>query len=490
MLLALVARLILAPLYTAPPGESYSIQPHDYPKYMATAATILEGRILYEDITHNDSPTPYGPLLALSWAGWIKVFGKDYTLFKIPSIIYDVLTVVLIFFITKSLFNQSVARYTMLFYAFSFIPLLMSGADGSDENPLMFFLLLSVYLLVKSNPQIKLSAFFLGIALLFKLVLGIVFIPLIVYYLLQKRTIRQAFTYLGITLLIISLVTFPFFLKAGANVFIQLSFGAVSNVNGTTLLSAIKMIVNYFTLGMASTYDYNPVVQIFAYPVVILSVLGGVLYVVKFGLKDKRIELVRNIFIFILLFTVFGNFGNTHIFIWLIPYIIILLAYKQHKLNTFKLSKLEIFGFVLLFVSTILYATLYKETKIPEYSLLEQFLLLLSVGFATLGTYFSLNKIKLRIAWTLSTFSWAWWLTNHAKLLMLIGQIIPIFRNPLWAYGVQDFSSVVLITISSLYILFSLHKIETKYVSENLIELLRIIYREIFSVILMVRSKF
>src|SRR3989338_7924305 len=90
VILAIVARLALAPLYVSLPGEAYSIIPHDFPKYMATAQSVLNGTLYITDthIGHN-SASPYGPLLALSWAGWLKTFGQDYTLFKIPSIIYD-----------------------------------------------------------------------------------------------------------------------------------------------------------------------------------------------------------------------------------------------------------------------------------------------------------------------------------------------------------------------------------------------------------------
>ncbi|TAL48120.1 hypothetical protein EPN87_01260 [archaeon] len=463
VLLALVARFVLAPLYVSPPGQGYSIVPHDFPKYVATANTILENRVLYIDKTHTgNSPTPYGPLLVLSWVSWIKVFGDDYTLLKIPSIFYDALTIVLIFYISKSLFNLQTAKYASLFYAFSFILLLMSGADGSDENPLMFFLLLSVYFLVRSKPNIKLSALFLGIALLFKLSLGVVFMPVIIYHLLQQKKLKQSLTYIGITLLTISIITLPFFLKAGTNVLVQLSFVTNLPITGTTFLSAVKMVVNYFTLGMASTYEDNLQVQMLAKPITILSIICGTLYILKFGLKDKRIELVRNIFILLLLFTIFSSVGEWHIFVWLVPYMIILLAYNQPKLSKFNLSKLEILGYGFVIASTVIYAALYRETKIPEYSFLEQSLVIASVVMASVGTYLSLIKTKLRAMWTFSMFSWALWLTNHTKMLMVFGSVIPLFRSPLWSYGIQDFSSVVLITISSIMLFVSVHKATQK----------------------------
>ena len=451
VILAFVARLALAPLYISLPGEAYSIIPHDFPKYMATAQSVLNGTLYITDthIGHN-SASPYGPLLALSWAGWLKTFGQDYTLFKIPSIIYDTLSVVVVFYLAKSLSNIQTAKYASILYAFSFMPLIISGAEGAGDSVLIFFLLLATYFLLKTNPNIKLSSLFLGIALLVKFVVGVVFIPLILYYFWRQKNIRQGFVYLAIILLTVSLVTFPFFLSAGTNVFSQVIFPASVGISGTTLLSAIKMVVNYFTFGMSNTYNDNQVIQQFASPLIALSLIGSIIYIVRFGLEEKKIEFIRNVFVMILMVNIFGNVGYHHIFVWLIPYIIILLVYKRK----FKFSPLVALGLVFVVSSTMIYSAFYRETKIPEYTILEQSFLLSSVLLSIIGTYLSLRDIP----WTLSTFAWALWLTNHAKLLMVLSPVLHIFSSPLWAYGIQDFSSVVFVVLTNFLLFFSIHR--------------------------------
>ena len=451
IILAFVARIALAPLYISLPGEAYQIIPHDFPKYMATAESVLNGT-LYITKTHigNDSPSPYGPLLALSWAGWLKVFGQDYTLFKIPSIIYDTLSVVVIFYLVKSLFNIPTAKYASLLYAFSFMPLIISGAEGAGDSPLIFFLLLATYFLLKAKPNIKLSSLFLGIGLLVKFVVGTVFIPLILYYFWRQKNIRQGLVYLTITLLTVSLVTFPFFLRAGTNVFAQVIFPSNVGLSGTTLLSAVEMVVNYFTLGMANTYKDNPFIQQFTLPLIALSLIGGTIYIVRFQLKDKKLEFIRNIFVMILMINIFGSIGYHHIFVWLVPFIIILLVSNKK----FKFSLLMALGLIFVVSSTIIYSAFYRETKIPEYTMLEQSALLSTVLLSAVGTYLSFRNIP----WTLSTFAWALWLTNHAKLLMVLSPVLHIFSSHLWAYGIQDFFSVVLVILTNFLLFFFIHK--------------------------------
>jgi hypothetical protein len=335
--------------------------------------------------------------------------------------------------------------------------MIVSGAEGAGDAPVIFFLLLSVYLLLKSKPNIKSSSVFLGIGLLFKLVLGAAFIPLILYYFWQQKNLKQGLIYLIITVLTVSIVTLPFFIQGGTNIFSQLAYPLNPGISGTTLLSAVKMVVNYSALGMASTYNYNPIVQQFAFPLLTLSLISGVIYIIKFNMKDKKIEFVRNVFIIILLVSIFGNLGYHHIFVWLVPYGIILFLFCQ-SLKKFNLSPLLTVGLIIVVFSTLLYAAFYRESKIPEYNMLEQSLLLLSVVLVTLGTYLLFSKLSFAIPWAFSTFAWALWLTNHSKLPMLLGSFIPIFRNPIWAYGVQDFSSVVLITISGVLLLVFLHR--------------------------------
>lgn len=458
LILAFSSRMIIAPLYISLPGEAYSIVPHDFVHYVDDAKVILEGKTLYVEPTHNDRPAPYGPVFLLMVAGIIKFFGGNYLVLKLPAVLSDIGIIVVLFYLTRNLFGSVAARYAAIFYGFSLIPLLISGADATADLPLVFFLILSVFFLTKKSPNILLSAVSLGLSAGFKAPLSVIFLPIIAYFFFQTKQYKSIFLYLVVLSVIVFAINFPFFVKAGTNIIIQITYGLQDPIGGTSFESLMNILVNYFIYGVDErTRLSNPVIALISFPILLLASLATLIYILKFSLKDKRIELIRNVVFIILVLATFVKASHWHIFFWSMPFIFILIFYNQ-RMRKFSFSNSELFGVLLLVTSSIVYATLYRWTKIPEYTSLEQFLLFTSIFLSAFGVLFMLAKTNFRYFWSFSTFSWHLWLTDHAKLFMLLGFIIPVLKNPAVSFGAQHFLSIALVVASTLLILLFLHK--------------------------------
>lgn len=461
LILAFSIRMILAPLYISLPGEAYSVVPHDFVHYVDDAKAILEGKILYIAPTHTDGrPAPYGPLFMLVMAGIIKFFGENYLILKIPAILADVGIIVVLFYLTKNLFGSTIARYATIFYAFSLIPLLISGVDATSDLPLVFFLITSIFCLTKKNPNIILSAIFLGLSAGFKAPLFLIFLPMTIYYFIRTKQSRNIFLFASIALLTVVLMNLPFFIKAGTNIFIQIIYGLQDPIGGTSIQSVTNIFVNYFIYGVDErTRLPNPVISQFSFPLLFTASLLAFMYIVKFSLEDKSVELIRNVVLIMIVLTVFVRMSHWHIFYWSVPFIFVLIFYAKQRIKEFQISNVEIIGILLLVISSIAYAGLYRWTKIPEYTLLEQTTLFASIFLSTFGTFLMMVKNNFKKLWSFSTFGWHLWLTDHAKLFMVIGLVVPILKSPAIAFGTQHFISLTLVVFSNLLLLLFLHKL-------------------------------
>jgi hypothetical protein len=86
--LSLITRLAIAPFHVT------SNLPIDFPHYIDSGRTLLEGKILYVDYGHQWGPLNKGPLFAVIIAIWIGIFGESFALLKIPAILFDSFTVI------------------------------------------------------------------------------------------------------------------------------------------------------------------------------------------------------------------------------------------------------------------------------------------------------------------------------------------------------------------------------------------------------------
>lgn len=461
LILAFAARMILAPLYISLPGEAYSTIPHDFTHYVDDAKAVLEGKILYVEGTHSGGkPTPYGPLFILIVAGILKIFGENYLILKMPAILFDMGIIVVVFHMARNLFGQAIARYATIFYAFSLISLLISGADATADLPVVFFIMASLFYMTKKNPDIFLSAIFLALSTGFKAPPALIAWPLIGYYFLRTNEFKRFLPFTAVFIAAVIAMNLPFIIEAGANVLIQITYGLQDPIGGTSVQSVANILVNYFIYGIdEKTRLPNPVISTLAFPILLAAGTLTSAYILKFGLEDKRVELIRNYALVIIVLATFVRMSHWHIFFWGVPFILMLAFREKRDAKPFAISGVMMGGIALIMASSIIYASLYRWTKIPEYSFVEQTSLIISIITAAAGTFLMMGRNSLKRPWTFSTFSWNLWLTDHAKPFMIFGTMLPSLGIPTIAFGVQHFVSIVFVVVSNLLLLFFVHKI-------------------------------
>lgn len=447
-ILSLVARLAIAPIYVDPPSH-----PHDFVHYLDAARTLLQGKNPYVDYSPEVGPSPYGPLFNVLMATWIGIFGENYTLLKFPSILVDALSVVFVFYIVRNLMNAEAAKYASVVYSFSYVAIASSALEGDDDNFFIIFLLISLWYVIKSKPNLRFSAIFLGISAGFKFIPLVLFLPPVIYYILQKKGIRDVLMYVSIFAASFSIINLPFFITAGSKIFYPYSLGASIPMLGLSIPAILNMLLNYFTLeDWTQTLNVqNPFLDRLGTPITIVVFLLAGLYALKYKIENKEKELVRNIVLLTIATFLFAR--ATYEIIWIVPFAIILFSVKYEE--KFKISTHEISGIILVFLSLIIFSYIYRWRI--EYSMLQRLLLTISLFMSFFGTYLTFIKSKFKLSWSFAVFSYAAYRTIHADLLMLLSTAIPMFRDYRMAWGAYAFGVAILFVCSMLFLFYEIH---------------------------------
>lgn len=456
--LSFFVRIVLAPLYVNPPHI-----PHDFFAYLGAGNTILTGGTLYVDLV-TSLPSQYGPLFAVTMASWIAVFGESYTLLKVPSVIFDLFTILLIYHIVKDLKGVDTAKYVSIFYSFSYIALWSSGAMGNDDSMFMVFMILALYFILKNANNVSnilFSAISLGLAVGYKLI-PIIMLPPVIYYLYQCQSKKYQNILLYIVTIIATLfiILLPFYLKAGLNVlFPYIQMGIVMTVDGMSLLHLIKMFSYYLIYRAEIPYITYQFPDWIATPFTLIGFTLVSLYILKFRLKDKKQELIRNIFLFIFAGLVFSKFFYAPYILWLLPFVLIITSYVDSKalLEKFSLSLYEVVGIVLVIFCTIVHAALYRW--FIDYSALERFLILTGTLIAPLGTYLTLIKTDIKVSWSLVMFAAVAFSKINTRVLFLFSSIIPSLGIGRLAWGYEYFGEIILMLIAMFFLFVKVHNI-------------------------------
>ena len=169
------------------------------------------------------TPWAYGGIF---WTGkaplimWLtslayQVFGVNNFASRIWIPVFGTLSLVLVFYLGKKLYNSYVGFLSALVLG-TFTTFYVFARHAMTDVPLVFFILGSIYFLLlsenkeKTNRYAALSGLFLGLALMTKLIAALL-IPLVIviYLILTKRSIRFLFTkrftlFWGVGLLIFS----------------------------------------------------------------------------------------------------------------------------------------------------------------------------------------------------------------------------------------------------------------------------------------------
>jgi len=466
--LSFFVRIVLVPLYVDPPDI-----PHDFYAYLDAGNTILKGGTLYVDLTSSGQPSKYGPLFALTMASWFAVFGESYTLMKIPSILFDLSTVIVIYYILKNLKGIVAAKYASIFYSFSYISLWSAGALGNDDSMFMFFMILAIYLVIKdvnSMSNIIFSSISLGLALGYKLTPIIILLP-IIYLLYQCKKYKNIFLYIAGVISTIAIILFPFYLKAGFNVLFPYNIGKMMPVDGMSLLHLIKMLSYYLIYHAEIPYNTYQFPEWISTPFTLIGFTLVSLYILKFRLKNKDLELFRNIILFIFVGLIFSKtFYGLYVF-WLLPFVLLLAAYTidTDSLKNFSLSLYEIAGIILIISSTIIHAALYRWWI--DYTTLERSLILIGTLIVPIGTYLTMIKtdFKIRISWSFVMFVAVAFTKINTRVLLLFGSIIPSIAIERLAWGYEYFAEIVLMLLAMLLLFRTVHIITQRtYLIQNL----------------------
>lgn len=169
-------------------------------QYHARAAlTILNGRRLYVDV-----PFTYPPLYPYTEALSIALLGDTQLGWKTVSQIYDFGSIAMIWLIARKSFGSRKGFLSALVYGLSPLPLIASSRYVSFDSTACFWMLISIFFLLKQREVP--SALALGIGTAYKYFPIVLLIPAITY--LPRN--RSKLSYLIVTVATTALIQVPF----------------------------------------------------------------------------------------------------------------------------------------------------------------------------------------------------------------------------------------------------------------------------------------
>ncbi len=344
--------------------------------------------------------------------------------------------------------------------------LLSSAASAVNDNYELFWVLGAIYFLTKKVPNFNLSAISLGIALGYIFFTPCAVLLPILYYFYRINDIKNGLKYIALTLLTLSMILLPFYIKFGFNVLYPYvgtwmhvpnwPAPIISEV-GMTLPHLIKMLGYYFFFGIDKPYDEYNLPRM----VSLISGLVGfsiyAIYLIKFKLEDKKIELMRNIFLIFFIGLFFMVESHYYQLIWMFPFILIMLKYGKDSNETeFDFGLWEIIGFALIIIGITIYSIFYREFIV--YSNLEKVIIFSTTFVATAGTYLSLLRTDIRNSWSMITLAGSYYIIMDSRPLTLLGEYINQFQVTRISWGVHYFSSIVLMLFAMIILLKNIHK--------------------------------
>ncbi|MEW6606349.1 MAG: glycosyltransferase family 39 protein [bacterium] len=417
LLTTFIIKIILAYIFI-----KYPDTPHDFYAYIDSANLLLEGKALYLVPISNGKIFIYPPFFPTLMAGWIAIFGTNYFLLKFPSIIFSSLTIIVFFYLLKRISDIQRAKYLTIIFSFSYITLFGPGFWGNDDDVFIFFMITSIYLLL--TKRYKLSAITLAISILFKQV-PIILFPGIIIYLYRILGIRQIVKYIFVWTITFLILLFPFYLNSGLSVLYPYT-GATnfrSHIPSVGFFSPLNLIktgigiyqnaIHYFSTHTMIPYDQNPLKSAVMCPLNILfnkiatfyGILGLIfmfIYILKFRIKDEKLEITRNLFLFTFGSLLFSKAFVPIYFQWFFPFFLILLSLKEKE--NFKnciLTKKELTGILLVFVSLLIQSVILIHCSSQTQG---KVFLSLCCFLGGIGTYLMFFRVSFRKIWAIIVF--------------------------------------------------------------------------------------
>lgn len=188
--------------------------------------TLVADKITFQD--PNPHFFAYGsfPIYLLKATGFFAgMFDPQFSTYqsmnlsgRFLSALFDLGTLIILYFLAKKVFNQKMALLSSFFYAVSVLPIQLSHFYAVD-TPLTFFILLTLFFLIKflENPTFKnilLIGISFGLALATKISAVILLAPILISFLFKPHTKFSLTIYYllltTITAFIVFLITMPF----------------------------------------------------------------------------------------------------------------------------------------------------------------------------------------------------------------------------------------------------------------------------------------
>jgi 4-amino-4-deoxy-L-arabinose transferase-like glycosyltransferase len=184
--------------------------------YRAQLQALSQGFMPYRDF-----PYFYTPLFIYGLYPFYLLGGIE--LAAIPILVADAATAPLVYSLTKSVSSKRIALVAGIAYALCPLALFEEGYLFLSSQPMVFFLLISIYLLRKDKPS--LASLFLAFSILFKQEALFVLPIYLIYYLTRFRScVWRSIGILGGTLFLTSL---PFLIISPVAYLVHISYGII-----------------------------------------------------------------------------------------------------------------------------------------------------------------------------------------------------------------------------------------------------------------------
>jgi len=450
---AFVARMSLSPLevdygnvvdYGLKPYEYCNINgtlPVDFGFYVCSGERLLEGKTVYKDYSIYPSvfqSLNYPPAFPLTIAATIYIFGVNFIAIKSIAVVFDVGLVLLIYLAGKRVRGENAGLAAAALYGFSYIPLMSSGLFGTSNHGFMFMTLYSVYLAL--SGQYLVSALALGIGLMFK-VSALLYLPPILYYVFRRGGWKKTLSYSIVFCLFFAALIVPFaleegkaiaepFLLSGSDVdglgfmnLARLTYGLPYHLLHPDMLLRDKDVNDPMNL-KTGTNPFAIILKALAFPFRILAFALVAYYASKNRLKNREVELFRNIAVLVAAVSLANNVFFDFYTMWFIPYALVLLCADSKKIG-----KTVLAGFVLTFCAVFIHGFVWTQDYFRPMA--EVVSLNLSLCLAVAGAYlmFGVLERRKRLVLTGLTAVCAYYQIQHALPLRVFYPLLQGFMG-------------------------------------------------------------
>jgi len=461
----LTLKIFISPIYIDPPYI-----PHDFSGYIGTGKCMAEGKYLMWDCTSwATRVTPnsnFGPIYSMITMFWYLTFGESFFMFKVLSIMFDVLNCIVFYFILRMYFNKEKSFYLSILFSLSYITIFSTAVLSNNGPIFLFFLFLSIYYML--NDRIGLSAIFYSISIMTKAIPLSIF-PVLMFYVWKKYGSLKGLKYLILSLAMVLIIILPFLFV------VKLEDALFSFVFFSKEPSGQMSFFNI--LRLSTDIDLMYLNKYF--------LIGGYFFTLLFIFlrqsKNYELELFRNINLIFVVGLLLGFYLQPYYLYNIFPFFILYATYRGLiSKNKYKFFCL---GTSLIVLSLIIYSIIYRWGLV-EYSGMDRLFLVISTLLVPLGTFYQLKTVQknYRIAWILIVlaivmfselhaapfeilpldFFSEWIDLNRMKVVMsLFGDHITSKKRFL-AYGISYGGSAVIMWAGLIYYCYILLKDEFK----------------------------